>query len=82
MRYLNANIKYLSFEDTITACKKCAANYDLYNMELCPNCKEFYKGIKFETCIPCLPEGKRKIALEKVEFGKDWREMERKLGID
>src|SRR5690606_24629055 len=31
--YLNDNIKYLSFEDSITACKKCASNYDLYKME-------------------------------------------------
>ena len=80
--YLNDSIKYLSFEDTITACKKCAANFDLYNMEICPKCKEYYKGVQYPTCIQCLPEDKRKIALEKVEFGKQWRAMEKELGID
>ncbi len=80
--YLDNIIKYLSFEDSITACKKCASNYDLNNLELCPNCKVFYKGIQYPNCIQCLPEDKRKIALEKVEFGKKWRAMEKGLGID
>lgn len=80
--YLNDNIKYLSFEDTITACRKCASNYDLHRMELCPKCKEFYKGIQYPTCIQCLPEEKRKAVEEQIEFGKQWREMEKRLGID
>ena len=76
--YLNDNIKYLSFEDTITACRKCAFNSDLYNMELCPKCKECYKGIQYPTCIQCLPEEKRKAAEEQIEFGKQWRDMIKK----
>jgi hypothetical protein len=80
--YLDDNIKYLSFEETITACKRCAFNFDINNLELCPNCKEFYKGIHYPICIHCLPEDKRKIALEKVEFGRGWRDMEKELGID
>jgi hypothetical protein len=80
--YLDDNIKYLSFEDTITACKKCAAYYDLYNLELCPNCKLFYKGIEYSTCIQCLPEDRRKSALKKVEFGKRISEIHNNLGID
>lgn len=79
--YLTDDIKYLSFEDTITACKKCASNYDLKNMELCPNCKIHYKGIQYSTCIQCLPEDKRKEILEMIEFGKEWREMHDRLGI-
>jgi hypothetical protein len=81
MLYLNDNIKYLSFEDTITTCKKCASYFDLYNMELC-KCRENYKSVNFPTCIQCLPEDKRKIALEKLEFGKQWRAMEKELGIN
>lgn len=80
--YLDDNIKYLSFEGTITACKKCASYYDLHCLELCLKCKEFYKGIKYSTCIQCLPEDKRKRALEKVAFGKQWQAMEKELGID
>jgi len=80
--YLDDNIKYLSFEDTITACKKCAFNYDINNLELCPKCKEYYKGIQYPTCIQCLPEDKRKLALEKIEFGKEWHAMYQELGID
>lgn len=80
--YLDENIKYIEFDDTITACKKCASNYDLKNIELCPNCKLFYKGTQYPTCIQCLPEDKRKSALEKVEFGKLMNEMHNNLGID
>jgi len=80
--YLDDNIKYLSFEDTITACKKCAFSYDINRMELCPKCKVHYKGIQYPTCIPCLPEDKKKVALEAIEFGKEMREMHRNLTID
>lgn len=80
--YLNDNIKYLSFEDTITACKKCAFSFDINRMELCPECKEHYKGIQYPTCIQCLPEDKKKAALEMIEFGKEWRQMHKDLGID
>ncbi|MBC5992422.1 hypothetical protein [Pontibacter cellulosilyticus] len=80
--YLNDNIKYLSFEDTITACKKCASTFDLYNMELCPKCKAYYKGVQYPTCVQCLPEDKRKTALEKTELGKQMHELHKGLGID
>jgi hypothetical protein len=82
LNYLNDSIKYLSFDDTITACKKCASYYDLYDLELCPKCKVSYKGIKYPTCIQCLPEEKRKSAMAKVEFGIQHRDIEKKLGID
>ena len=80
--YLDDNIKYLSFENTITACKKCAFNYDMNKLELCPKCKENYKGIQYPTCIQCLPEEKRQAALEMIEFGKEWSNMHGRLGID
>lgn len=80
--YLNDSIKYLSFENTITACKKCASNFDLYNMELCPKCKKHYKGVQYPTCIQCLPEEKRKSAIEKIEFGKEWQATHERLEID
>jgi ribosomal protein L37AE/L43A len=82
LRFLDANIKYLSFEDTLTACRKCAYNFDLNNMELCPKCKEYYKGVQYPTCVQCLPEDRRKAALEKIEFGKEMRAMHEWLGID
>lgn len=80
--FLDDNIKYLSFEDTITACKKCAFNFDINNLELCPKCKEYYKVVTYPTCIQCLPEDKRKSALEKIEFGKQMGELHGRLGID
>jgi hypothetical protein len=73
---INDTIKYLSFEDTITACKKCASYFDLHNMELCPNCKTHYKGVQYPTCIQCLPEEKRKIVLGKIDFGNQMRSIE------
>lgn len=82
LNYLDDNIKYLSFEDAITACRKCAGSYDMYKMELCPKCTTYYKGIQYATCIQCLPEDKRKAALKTIEFGKEWRAMHKDLGID
>lgn len=80
--YLIDDIKYLSFEDTITACGKCASNYDLKNFELCPVCKIHYKGIQYPTCIQCLPEDKRKAAIDLIEYGKEWQAMHKDLGIE
>jgi len=80
--HLNDCIKYLSFEDAITACKKCAYNFDIQKMELCPKCKQHYKGLQYPTCIECLPEDRRKAALESIQFGKEWHEMHKRLGID
>ncbi len=80
--YLNDDIKYLSFEDTITACRRCAYKFDIKKMELCPQCKVYYKGIQYPTCIQCLPEDLRKAALESIEFGKQWQQMHKDLGID
>lgn len=80
--HLSDCIKYLSFEDAITACKKCAYNLDIKKMDLCPKCKQHYKGLQYPTCIECLPEEKRKEVLESIQFGKEWHEMHKILGID
>ncbi|WP_445717260.1 hypothetical protein [Flavobacterium sp.] len=80
--YLNDNIKYLSFEDTITTCKKCASSYDLFNMELCPKCKTNYKSIEFKTCFDCLPEEQQKFVLASREFAKQMRDINKRLDID
>jgi hypothetical protein len=80
--YLNDQIKYLSFEDTITACKKCAFNFDINKMDLCPSCKQNYKGIQYSTCIHCLPENRRKDVFQKIEFSKKMYEIHKNLDID
>lgn len=82
LHYLDDNIKYLSFEDTITACKKCAFNFDFNNMELCPKCRKHYKGIRYPTCIKCLPEEQQKAISERVEFEKSMQAMEKDIGLD
>jgi hypothetical protein len=79
---LEEEIKYLSFEDAITACKKCAYNEDLKGAELCPKCNKNYKGIEYSTCIECLPKEQQIKAKEKIEFGKQMQEAHKKLGID
>lgn len=80
--YLNDDIKYLSFEDTITACRKCATNYDLFNMELCPKCKTNYKSIEYKTCFNCLPDEQQKFVLENREFAKQMRDIHKNLDVD
>jgi hypothetical protein len=82
LSYLADGIHYLSFKDTITACRKCAYHYDIKNLELCPSCKTYYKGLSYATCIQCLPEAQRKAALEKIAFAKDMKQMHKDLGID
>ena len=79
---LDENIKYLSFEDTITACKRCAYNFDMKSLELCPKCKKNYKGVQYQSCIECLPEDKRKLVLEKIEARKEWHAMHKILGLE
>jgi ribosomal protein L37AE/L43A len=80
--HLNDCIKYLSFEDAITACRTCAYNFDIQKMDLCPKCQKHYKGIQYPTCIECLPEERRKVVLENIQFGKEWHEMHKRLGLD
>ena len=80
--HLNDCIKYLSFEDAITACGKCAYNHDIKRMEICPKCNQNYKGFEYSTCIECLPEDKRKVAYESIQFGIQWNNMHKELGID
>lgn len=80
--FLDETIKYLSFEDTKTLCKKCAFNYDKNKRELCPICKKNYKSVHFETCIDCLPDGERKNKIkEQIEFSRHMRELHKSLGL-
>ena len=39
-----------------------------------------YKGVQYPTCIQCLPEEKRKMALEKI--GNQMRSIKKEFGID
>lgn len=80
--YLEDEIKYLSFEDTITACRRCAYKYDIKRMDLCPQCKTNYKGIQYPTCIQCLPEERRQAVMKTIEFENEMRQMHKDLGID
>lgn len=80
--HLDDCIKYLSFEEAITACRKCAFNFDIKKMDLCPECKKHYKGLQYPTCIECLPEEKRKKVQASIQFGKEWHEWHRQKGMD
>jgi len=80
--YLDAGIKYLSFEGTKTLCKKCAFNQDLNGKDLCPVCKKNYKKVQYPTCVDCMPEGERKTQIkEYIEFCKEMRDFHKSLGI-
>jgi len=46
------------------------------------NVKQITKVFSIQPVYSCLPEDKRKIALEKIEFGKAFHAMEQELGID
>ena len=64
--YLNDNIKYLSFGKTLSQHpKKCAFNYDVNNMELCPKCKKYSKGVPYPTCIKLFTRRQAKNSIRK-----------------
>lgn len=46
-------LRYISLEDTVTFCKKCAFLWDKKGMNLCPVCKVKYKKIYNKTCYDC-----------------------------
>lgn len=53
LEYIEESLRYLSCEDTKTYCKKCATNYDINGLNLCPVCKNKNKKINNKTCIEC-----------------------------
>lgn len=81
LNYLDDDIRYLSFKDTVTLCNRCAYNYDIKGMELCPECKSNYKRLNYPTCIQCLPEERRKQVEEQFAFNKEMTERFHKLDI-
>ncbi len=82
LAYLDENIKYLSFEDSITACRRCAYKLDVEKKDLCPHCKQKFKGIQYPTCLDCIPPDKKKAVLESIAFGKEWHKMHKGWDID
>jgi len=56
--YIDDSIRYQSFEDVITVCKKCAFNTDVNNIDLCPICMKSYKKTYYDTCLSCKLEKK------------------------
>ena len=50
---IEENLRYISLEDTVTFCKKCAFLWDKKGMNLCPICKTRYKKIYNITCYEC-----------------------------
>ncbi|OYD42853.1 hypothetical protein ACF3OC_11910 [Sphingobacterium cellulitidis] len=82
LKFIEDNIKYLSFEDTITACRRCAYYWDIKSMDLCPKCNHSYKSFQYETCINCLPEERKLKVLEQINFNKEMSEIHKDLGID
>lgn len=81
--YLDASIKYLSFEGTITLCNRCAFNQDINGKDLCPICRKNFKSMQYETCIDCIPDEERKNRIkEDLKVYKEMHEMHKNLMID
>lgn len=53
-----AKEEYESLTNTIVLCKRCHFA-SLRGMNLCPECKNKYKSINYETCLNCLPDEKK-----------------------
>ncbi|NCB44349.1 MAG: hypothetical protein EOM59_17280 [Clostridia bacterium] len=45
--------EYMSFENTVTFCKKCAFLWDIKGVKLCPVCKEKYCSVHISMCMNC-----------------------------
>lgn len=56
---IELHIKYVSLENTVTFCKKCASKMDYSNQLLCWYCKEnyFYYEI-YDNCYQCFENGR------------------------
>ena len=50
---IDQDIRYLSMEDTITLCKRCAFVADRTKMVLCDVCKEKYHAKSYDRCSSC-----------------------------
>ena len=48
--------QYLSCQETVTFCKRCAFLWDIKGMNLCSKCKVHYKGLRFPYCFSCSKE--------------------------
>lgn len=53
VKWLDDHIRYMSCEDTITLCRRCAFVSDKTNMILCVICRSNYHSPKFERCFRC-----------------------------
>lgn len=53
-RVIRGSIKYLSFDDTATFCRKCAFMWDKKRIKLCPTCHKNWIGIdSTDRCDEC-----------------------------
>lgn len=50
---IDQHTRYLSMQDTITLCKRCACVADRTNMVLCELCKQNYHATKYDRCSKC-----------------------------
>lgn len=54
LQIIDEYLRYISLEDAVTFCKKCAFLWDVKNMDLCPKCKKEYKSRYLENvCATC-----------------------------
>jgi hypothetical protein len=53
-----AKEEYESLTNAIVLCKRCHFA-SLRGMNLCPECRNKYKSINYETCFNCLPDEKK-----------------------
>jgi hypothetical protein len=53
IRAIDQDIRYLSMEDTVTLCKRCAFVADRTEMVLCEICKAKYHSKRYDRCSKC-----------------------------
>jgi predicted Zn-ribbon and HTH transcriptional regulator len=45
--------KYISFQEAVTFCDKCAFMWDMNEMKLCAKCGKNYHSFKYTQCKEC-----------------------------
>ena len=53
---IDCTLIYLSGEDTVTHCQKCAFMWDMKGLKLCPTCRKNWIEIWTATCNDCNPD--------------------------
>lgn len=55
---ITQSIRYLSWDDAVPFCSRCAYMWDVKHQHLCQICKKTWLALEWELCFPCFEESR------------------------